>query len=155
MYILLPHKSSSIHELIGCLTQEIWEQTVEELVDITELPMYAIGGVEMQLPRFKLEYDIELRDVLSAMGMEVAFSPEADFSEMGPPPLWIDEVIHKSFVEVNEEGTEAAAATAVLMVDAGDWEPSRFVVNRPFFFAIRDDETGAVLFMGIITEPMQ
>ena len=156
MYIFLPNSDSSIHEFMEKLDSALWERYVGELVAMTELPQFSLGEVEMQLPRFKLEYDVELRDALSAMGMGVAFSPgAADFSKMGPPPLWIDRVIHKSFVEVNEEGTEAAAATAVIMLDAAvEEDPFRFVVDRPFFFAIRDDDTGAVLFMGVVTEPM-
>ena len=116
-------------------------------------------GVVVWLPRFKLEYAVILNDALKALGMGIAFdSGKADFSKMGPPGLYIDEAIHKTFVEVNEEGTEAAAATDVIMIpgSAGGDSPTPFVfmVDRPFLFAIRDDVTGAVLFMGVIVEPM-
>ena len=75
---------------------------------------------------------------------------------LGPLPLWISQVKHGAFVEVNEEGTEATGATAVIMVDSSaGWESPRFIVDRPFFFAIQDDVTGAILFAGVIVEPMQ
>ena len=91
----------------------------------------------MMLPRFKLEYEVSLNDTLKALGMEIAFDSGANFSGIGPG-LFISEVKHKTFVEVNEEGTEAAAVTAGLMPDS---DPPDFRVDRPFFFAIYDAET--------------
>lgn len=81
--------------------------------------------------------------------MGVAFGPEANFDGMALD-LWIDFVDHKAFVEVNEKGTEAAAATVGAMT-AGS--PPRFIVDRPFFFVIRDDRSGTILFMGTVVEP--
>ena len=104
----------------------------------------------MMLPRFKLEYEVRLNDTLETLGMGIAFGGGADFSGMGPS-LFISEVRHKTFVEVNEEGTEAAAVTAVVGVKS---VPAVFRVDRPFFFAIYDAETETILFMGTITEPM-
>ena len=104
----------------------------------------------MMLPRFKLEYEATLNNTLEALGMGIAFGSGADFSGMGPN-LFISEVRHKTFVEVNEEGTEAAAVTAVVGVKS---VPSVFRVDRPFFFAIYDAETETILFMGTVTEPM-
>ena len=83
--------------------------------------------------------------------MDIAFSSGANFSGMGPPDLFISEVRHKTFVEVNEEGTEAVAATAVQVPTS---IPPVFRVDRPFFFAIYDAETQTILFMGTVTEPM-
>jgi serpin B len=104
----------------------------------------------IMLPRFNLEYEILLNDALKALGMEVAFDSRANFDDIAPG-LFISEVKHKAFVEVNEEGTEAAAVTAVTIAES--YGPFLFIVDRPFFFAIHDDETGTVLFMGIVIEP--
>jgi serpin B len=114
---------------------------------------------DLKLPRFKLEYEIVLNEALKALGMAVAFDPQrADFSAMrtAGENLFVSEVKHKTFVEVNEEGTEAAAVTSVGVGTTAMREPpQRFnmVVDRPFFFAIRDDRTGIVLFMGSIVRP--
>jgi serpin B len=107
------------------------------------------------LPRFQLEYAIQLNDALKALGMGVAFDSRANFSEMVDGSAYIDAVQHKTFVEVNETGTEAAAATSVAIAESasiGD-EPFQMVVNRPFLCAIRDNQTGTVLFVGSITNP--
>ncbi|WP_284640043.1 serpin family protein [Paenibacillus silviterrae] len=118
----------------------------------------AIPG-DLRLPKFKAEYGAELREELEAMGMKLPFDrTKADFSAMAPSPpnLFIGQIVHKTFLEVNEKGTEAAAATAVLM-EAGSAPPKQrfsLTVDRPFFFAIEDRQTGAWLFMGSIYEPM-
>ncbi len=157
MYIFVPHDRSGIHDLLEIMTASLFESYVEELIEQDKSAGSTMSplGMELWLPRFKFEYEIELEDALTAMGMGAAFDPGADFSKMGPPPLWMDQVRHKSFVEVNEEGTEAAAVTVITMLDSADWEPTVFMVDRPFFFAIRDDDTGAILFMGVVIEPMQ
>ena len=109
--------------------------------------------VDVALPKFKLEYGVRLNDALKSLGMDVAFSVEADFSPMfGVGGYWIGEVLHKTFVEVNEEGTEAAAATSVSM--EFESAPPAVMVDRPFFCVIRDDLTGTILFMGAIVEPV-
>ena len=108
------------------------------------------------LPLFKLEYEVMINQALQTLGMAAAFDPRrADFASMGAGALKIDEVRHKTFVEVNEEGTEAAAVTAVTMMRAS-FVPKRtfrMVVDRPFFCAIRDNQSGMILFMGTIVEP--
>ncbi len=87
--------------------------------------------------------------------MEIAFSGDADFSKLSDEPTAISEVRHKTFIEVNEEGTEAAAATSVAMVRTSMpvHPPFQMTMDRPFFFAIRDDQTKALLFMGSVVEP--
>lgn len=111
------------------------------------------------LPRFKVEYEATLNEVLKALGMAEAFNEkQADFSKMATVPksqnIYISLVKHKTVVEVNEEGTEAAAATKVEMVTRGmKPRPFQLEVNHPFFFTIQDDETDTVLFMGAIVEP--
>ena len=95
-----------------------------------------------------------MNDVLTALGMGVAFSPgAADFTKMyAPGGIWIDQVKHKSFVKVDEEGTEAAAATSVAMVDSA---PMPVVVDRPFVFVLREKLSGTILFMGKVMDPTE
>ena len=110
--------------------------------------------VRLTLPRFEFESEFGLGAVLAEMGMPVAFSGEADFSGIdGSRNLVISEVVHKAFVAVDEAGTEAAAATAVIMrLTAMPAEPIELRVDRPFIFAIRDIATGALLFVGRVVE---
>ncbi|MCL1473613.1 serpin family protein [Argonema antarcticum] len=148
MYIFLPKKGVRIKTFYESLNAENWEKWMTEFNDKAENydePQIVFIG----LPRFKLEYEIDLENPLKALGMEVAFSKGADFSAMSPLPLWISFIKHKTFVEVNEEGTEAAAVTA----GGGTRGGGAMIVDRPFFCAIRDDRTGAILFMGSIVDP--
>jgi len=102
-----------------------------------------------------------LRDALAGLGMARAFDPKrAEFAGIrsGPPPIWIDNVLHHAVAEVNEEGTEAAAATATLMGGmAARREPPEptfeMIVDRPFLFVIRDQASGNILFMGSVVDP--
>ena len=141
MYIFLPNRNSNLNKFLRNLNAENWEGWISQFQDRRH---------ELMLPRFKLEYEVRLNDTLEALGMGIAFGGGADFSGMGPN-LFISEVRHKTFVEVNEEGTEAAAVTAVVGVKS---IPSVFRVDRPFFFAIYDAETETILFMGTVTKPM-
>ena len=111
--------------------------------------------VALTMPKFEFESDFSLGKTLAAMGMPVAFSGGADFSGMtGNRDLFISDVIHKAFVSVDEAGTEAAAATAVVMkLTAMPEEPIEVTVDRPFIFLIHDIETGAILFIGRVTTP--
>jgi serpin B len=111
--------------------------------------------VHLTMPKFKHESSFALRKTLSSMGMPAAFR-EADFSGMdGTLFLSIDDVVHKALVRVDEEGTEAAAATAVAMAGGarGGQRPTELTIDRPFIFLIRDRETGAVVFMGRVVDP--
>ncbi|HHX87754.1 MAG TPA: serpin family protein, partial [Firmicutes bacterium] len=107
--------------------------------------------------RFKYEYESSLNDVLKSLGMEIAFNSQAaDFSAMRtlPPRLYIAEVKHKAFVEVNEKGTEAAAATSVeIRLESAPLNQFSMTVDRPFFFSIVDQKTGSILFMGSVADP--
>ena len=112
------------------------------------------------LPRFKIEFEQSLNATLKQLGMGLAFAPGADFSRMVVPPntAAISDVLHKTFVEVNEEGTEAAAVTGVKMLMTAMPRPEdkfSFVCDHPFLCAIRDDATGSVLFLGAIFDPKQ
>jgi serpin B len=113
--------------------------------------------VEISLPKFKLTAECELQDALSALGMPVAFNPaKADFSGMtGTRELAISAVVHKAFVEVDEKGTEAAAATGVVMARASAIlaPPPVFRADHPFLFLIRDNRNGSILFLGRLVRP--
>jgi serpin B len=115
------------------------------------------GDVSLAMPGFEFTCSFSLRDVLVEMGMTDAFSGSADFSGMtGDRDLLISAVIHKAFVKVDENGTEAAAATAVLMAlgcAAPPPVPVEIVLDRPFLFLVRDDITGTILFMGRVADP--
>jgi serpin B len=111
--------------------------------------------VEVHLPRFKITHDLDLAAMLESMGMKDAFSANlADFSGMtGDQSLFLSNVIHKAFVEVNEEGTEAAAATGAVMSLTMVKEKKVFLADHPFLFFIRDRESGSILFMGRFAVP--
>jgi len=111
--------------------------------------------VALTMPKFEFESSFSLVDTLAEMGMPIAFSTAADFSGMtGARDLFIGEILHKAFVSVDEAGTEAAAATAVIMeLTAMPEEPVEVTVDGPFIFLIRDIETGTVLFVGRVVNP--
>jgi serpin B len=112
--------------------------------------------VEVALPKFKIDppTSIRLSTTLRRMGMELPFTRAADFGGMAHiRPLYIQEVFHKAFVEVNEEGTEAAAATAVVMRTEGAQLTPSFTADHPFLFLIRDKSSNAILFMGRVADP--
>ncbi len=146
MFIFLP--DTSLEEFYKELNPDNWQNWVAGF--------YPMQG-SLVLPRFKLKSEVELNDALKALGMEIVFDKDiADFQKMlaapveGPGP-YISTVKHKTFVEVNEQGTEAVAATSEeLMVEA---LPFSMTVDRPFFFAIRDNGTGTILFMGSVVHP--
>ena len=146
MFIILPDEGVEIDSVIESLDEESWN-----------LIMQSFSGTEVSLimPKYKMEYGVKrLNDVLTNLGMGIAFSPEADFSGISPGIL-ISQVLHKAVIEVNEKGSEAAAATVVEMVESA-MEPTeivQFIVNRPFFFTISDDRSGSILFMGKVVEP--
>jgi serine protease inhibitor len=144
LLLFLPDKSSSLPEFYLHLTGASWQQWLSQF-------QTKMGSVAM--PRFKLRFEAELNPVLSALGMGPAFSSKADFSGIAAN-LFLSQVIHQSFVEVNEEGTEAAAVTKITAA-TGRPPKDRFamVVDRPFFFAICDRQTGALLFLGSVADP--
>ncbi len=111
--------------------------------------------VTLAIPKFEFESSFSLKEVLSGMGMPIAFSGGADFSGMtGNRDLFIADVVHKAFVSVDEAGTEAAAATAVVMPLAmPPEEPVEVTIDRPFVFLIRDIDSGAILFVGRVVNP--
>jgi serpin B len=113
--------------------------------------------VRVCLPKFTMTSQFELARTLGSMGMPEAFSGAADFSGMtGGRDLFISAVVHKAFVDVNEEGTEAAAATGVAMrLTAAPVSPPVFRADHPFIFLIRHNPTGSILFLGRLTRPAE
>lgn len=149
MVVLLPDTVDGLTALESRLTGSDLGRWLELLVAA------APAEIHVYLPKFTITSEFALGRVLAAMGMGSAFAANADFSGMtGAPNLCISEVAHKAFVEVNEEGTEAAAATAVVMrLTAVPAPPKEFRADHPFLFLIRENSTGAVLFMGRVVDP--
>jgi serine protease inhibitor len=147
MTVLLPRAGGDVNALIASLSG----------AKVTELLGKLAGNeVALELPKFRMEYERTLNDVLAALGMGIAFDPgKADFSGMyeGPEPLSISEVKHKTFVQVDEEGTEAAAVTSVGVRATAYRPPLRMRVDRPFVFFVRDSHSQGILFMGKVVEP--
>jgi serpin B len=125
MTILLPHQDVAVEDVVAMLDDATWQGWTAGLAAVSTTVL---------MPKFTLEYEIELNDVLKALGMGVAFTGAADFSGIVPGGgIWIDEVKHKTFLDVNEEGTEAAAVTSVSLIES---LPQEFRVDRPFIFVI-------------------
>jgi serpin B len=156
----LPYAGSQLSMLI-LLPDEGRFDEVQASLDAQELEALIAGlqpqQVRLWLPRFEYEYALSLKDRLMMMGMTDAFDEtRADFSGMtGARDLYIGSVLHKAFVAVDEKGTEAAAATAVIMevTSAPAGEPITITVDRPFIYLIRDEQTGNVLFLGRVVNP--
>ncbi len=141
MTILLPDGGT-----FGEFEDSLNPQVLDRIVDDIE-----IGNITLTMPLLELESEFSLDQTLADMGMPDAFDDGADFSGMtGTRELWISEVAHKAFVSVDEEGTEAAASTAVVLLES---EPLLVTVDRPFIFLIRDRDTGTILFLGRVVNP--
>jgi serpin B len=148
MAIFLPRPEGDLDSLLAGFDPQSFDGRQMS----TWLGFLRADSLDISLPKFTLEYELELKEVLSALGMEVAFTPVADFTAMfAGGGVWIDKVKHKTFIEVDEEGTTAAAATSVVMIRGAD--DSQFHVNRPFGFVIWEAGTGSILFIGKIVDP--
>ncbi len=149
-YLFVPDKGKSLAGFLQMLNQQNWERWIAS---------FRMMDGDVKMPRFKIEYGaVSLKKPLTALGMGIAFNlRRADFSKASPiePNLYIENVLHKAVVEVNEEGTEAAGVTAIIGVPGAVAPRERFtlVADRPFFFAICDSLTGFVLFAGIVNKP--
>jgi serpin B len=136
----------TLGELVQSLNAARWAEIIAGLTT---------AETQVWMPKYTLEYELTLNAVLEALGMGIAFDEfNADFSKIrASGGLYISKVKHKTFVDVNEEGTEAAAATSVEI-----WEtisvPSTIVIDRPFLFAIREGFSGTILFMGRVMNPV-
>ncbi len=148
-YLFLPDRGRTAADLRKQLTPENW---------VKWLAAFRVVNGNLQMPRFKVEAKYDLKAPLSALGMGVAFDPErADFSriaDVSPERLFIQKAIQKAVVEVDEEGTKAAAATGITVgVTSVPVEQFNVVVDRPFLFAIVHQPTGTVLFLGVVRQP--
>jgi serine protease inhibitor len=151
MYVFLPRKSIGLPDFLRSLDESQWNRWIAQL---------STRKGRIVLPRLESTYGRQLNDALMAMGMGIAFGRNADFSRIHPPPppLRIDDVEHKTYVKVDEEGTEAAAATSVGIVAlaiSSRPPPFEMVVDHPFFCAIAEKQSGVLLFAGVVTDPMQ
>jgi len=143
MSILLPARNSSVAKLLSRLDAEVWENAI--------WLKFRDQAIELNLPRFKLEYGVELKKPLGTLGMSLAFHPrKADFSAMAAERLFISRVSQRAVVEVDEQGSEAAAAAFDGLTQG--LTPSMFV-DRPFLFLIHHLPTKSILFMGIVYDP--
>jgi len=151
MYIFLPSKKSDLPALVHTLTSAEWGRWMWAFTETEGL----VG-----LPRFKFEHCVKLVPILANLGMSEAFDPERaqfDGIALPSPSIYIGQAIHRALVEVNEEGTEAVAATAFTVWLSAEHAPRRrafqMILDRPFFFAIRDDHSNMILFMGAVNDP--
>jgi serine protease inhibitor len=148
MYVFLPDTNSSPEKLLGIMSGDTWQRITK--------PGFSEKEGTLMLPKFKLEYSVDLNQPLQALGMKAAFSDRADFSGIAPQ-LFISDARQKTFVEVKEEGTEAAAVTGIMMAGAEmpmpPPNPFQMIVDRPFLFLIEDRLTETILFMGVLFDP--
>jgi len=143
MTIFLPDEDKGIKNLIAQFTPENWAVWMDS---------FSEQEVDLQMPKFEISYEIELKDVLTALGMGIAFSGSADFSKITENrDIFISRVIHKTFIQVDEVGTEAAAVTAVEFRETAIG--NTMILNRPFIYVIRDHVADNLLFMGILSNP--
>ena len=147
MVVMLPDEGVSTAEAASHLSSKNWAQWMQYLSQGTT-------EVELSLPKFKYEYKRELNDDLKNLGMGIAFDPDnADFSNISDRDLFISFVLHQTFIETNEEGTEAAAATVVGISVTSVPMTNVININRPFLYFIRETTTGTIVFMGQVTDP--
>lgn len=145
-YVFLPDKGVAMNELLQSMTYDYWNSCLNE---------FKQSEVSIRLPKFKMDYESELNDMLQSFGMKSAFEiGKADFSRISEKSnLYIDKIKQKCYIDVNEAGTEAAAATEVVMKVVAVTNPIEFTVDRPFLYAIVDNKTGLIMFMGKVQKP--
>ena len=145
--IIMPSDSENLNSLISDLNYEQFNSEMLQKADT--------GTFEVYLPKFKIEYKLLLNDILSSMGMAQSFGGNADFSNLFVEELslFISRVLHQSFIEVNEEGAEAAAATVVEIRETSAGPPSHLSINKPFAFLIREKHSNTILFAGKLLDP--
>lgn len=144
MKLFLPRSSSNLEEFREALNTENWKRWNGEFSSRQGLVL---------MPKFKMEYQIILNDAMKELGMPSAFAENANFPHIveGDSELAVTSIAQKTYLDINEEGTEAAAATSITVGESGDAEPPfTMKMERPFFLAITDIESGAILFMGEI-----
>lgn len=150
MYVFLPEPGSGPEQILTSMSGEAWQRVINSGLNEEQGTLV--------LPKFKFDYTVPLEQPLEALGMKTAFDrSRADFSGIAPQRLCISAVLQKAFVEVKEEGTEAAAVTAIgVGAEAIEMPPPNsfeMIVDRPFWFLIKDNQTGIILFMGVLFDP--
>jgi serine protease inhibitor len=153
MYVFLPRKTLGLPDFLRSLDEKHWTQWTSQ---------FGENSGEIALPRFEATYSRQLNETLETMGMRLAFDDrKADFSRIplhptSGTPLFISDVEHKTWMKVDEEGTEAGAATSVVIEETAEVSsahPFVMIVDHPFFFAITEEQTGAVLFARVVMDP--
>ncbi len=148
MTVILPDEQVSMNELINSIPSSSTDWIEDFRLDTT--PIF------FGMPKFKLDYKVKLNDALSDLGMPKAFMPGiASFRNIAEAELSIDEAIHKTFIEVNEEGTEGAAVTSISIIETSVPTIPFVVLDRPFLFLIRENQTGSILFIGKVMNPAE
>ena len=146
MVVMLPDEGVPLTEAAATLNSEDWAEWMHQL-------SYGTTEVQLSLPKFEYEYKRELKDDLVALGMGIAFSGAADFSNITDQGIFISRVIHQTYIKTDEEGTEAAAATVVEFEFTSMPSTKVVNVNRPFLYFIRETTTGTIVFMGQVVDP--
>ena len=148
MVLVLPNAQTNLNEFVSRITPDEWQKWTGQM-------SWGEGTVEM--PRFRVEYGVDCTGALAVLGMGEAFGPRADFGAMSRSPLFISKVMHKTYMDVDEKGTEAAAAATMEMLAMSETfsvkKPFKITLDRPFLYAIRDRQTGALLFIGTLADP--
>jgi serpin B len=143
MDVILPDSQNGIDGITSVLNEDVFKGYIDQLYEYK---------IDLSFPRFKYGFKQELNGILASMGMEIAFTDNADFSNISDLKLLINRVIHQAFIETNEEGTEAAAAT---IVDVGTTSmPLSVHIDRAFLYLIRETTTNSILFMGKVADPL-
>ena len=145
MFLFLPSEGSSVEKLAEMLDGKTWNVWLEEF---TERQKFTVT-----MPKFKFEYERSLAEDLKSMGLEVAFTDMADFSGISSVDLLISDVIHKTYIDVNEEGTEAAAVTAIVFETTSIGPANGIRLDRPYLFAITENSSKSIVFIGKVQEP--
>ncbi len=145
MFLFLPANGSTVNKLVQELDGETWGSWLEGFHEAEEFTIL--------MPKFEFEFERSLGRELKDMGLGVAFTEQADFSGISDIDVLISEVIHKTYIKVNEEGTEAAAVTAVVIGITSVGPPEYIRLDRPFLFAITENSSKSILFIGKVSEP--
>lgn len=146
MDIILPNEGISVYDAIENLNAESFGNAIKQQKNQSD--------VDLKLPKFEIEYETGLNEILQQLGMVDAFNPtKANFTDLSSEPLFISEAKQKAYLKVDEEGTEAAAVTGIMMTRASLSKPYDFYVNRPFILIIREKQNNTILFIGKISDP--
>jgi serpin B len=147
MVVVMPDENVSTGDVANFLTPSLWQEWMGLLANNSH-------KVDLSMPRFKYQYKRLLNDDLIGLGMGIAFSLQADFSNISDQGLAINKVLHQTFIDTNEEGTEAAAATVVeIGFTSVNPEVEKVTLDHPFLYFIRESSTGTILFMGRLSDP--